>query len=861
MYSGKNEIILGQNLRKSIEDNLYNKILGKILSFAREFISGGYNLTNMNNGWYVREIKGNTRIEKMFKFRINEKDRVIFTFGKYLGLRPESYNSLVFLEFCNHDSQIRRGRNIVKIKSEAINSIGNIIEQNKNESDFDFLVNNMCYQYDYDYENTVNRILSINEMNEIIDSKDEKAKYYLNSEQFEIIKNNITPLFLFGSAGSGKTTIAIHKACELSKRGFHVGYFTYSDFLRKDAESIYNAIYDGEKNNNVEFHQINDYILRKSRKTQYIKYEEFTLWAEKIIESSRKITPMDVWKEIRGIIKGIVPIDWIDIKIHINMFDPEFVEYITNKTKEYAYVNGDYLYIAKGKLAEINTVINSNERNMRAFAKDLMLIYEKADEEICRKRYIDFDTYNRLTRKESRFNEDEKRYIYRIFEKYQDKLTKENKIDENDAVRLALINENGKGTSLFDFIISDEIQDLSEMEIYFLFRIAKQKENILFSGDYNQTINPTFFKTERIEAIFKSWNGLLKFKSRTITKNYRSGRSIVDFSNRLKDLKKLKLKNEEKHDYKEIPIRDSKEKLFIINKSTVSRKVLSSINDERAYLDILVIGDEEKQRFKEQNNESTVYTIKEYKGLENEYILGYNILTSLSEKWKDIFSSGSVLNDSEYRYYFNLVYVFVTRARDNICFIEEDANSEFLEFFKDNLKTISEFNLEKLKLSRVSSDDEHYKRGMHLERNGQYEMAIDAYKKARKSSFEVKHGIARCEAFIENSMGNHKKAGDSLAEIGEYRYAFECYIQAEEYTDALRSLINNEDTFEEIRDSFRDIDEDIIKIAEESSDDILIVRFNEIFKEYMEKSIFNMNKNKDKIYEQVQKITYKADEI
>lgn len=852
------EFILGQNLRKSIKDELYESILKKIYTFSQEYIDNDYNLADMKSGWYVREIRGNTNIEKIYKFRVNEKDRVIFSLGKYLGFRDEYSTSLIFLEFCNHDEQIRRGRSIKIVNSVNVTNL----MKSDDESDFDLYVNNKINEYTYDYTKTINRVVSLDEMKDMINKEDSRIKYYLNDEQYQIIKTDIKPFFLFGSAGSGKTTISIHKACALCNENRKIGYFTYSDYLKNDAENIFNNLKDEDIAGSVDFYSINQFLLYKSRKSQIIKYEEFEVWVKNILGKDNKLKPIDIWREIRGILKGLVSVDWMDIKIPINNnLSCDFLEYFEHNDS-YGYIKDDALYIKKGCLAELKTMTLNNYKN--DYSKDIDYIYSKIQEYICDVRILNKDTYMSLGKEYSRFSKDERNKIYSILEKYEDKLIKENKIDENDAVRLAL--RNNKNNREYDFIICDEIQDLTEMEIFFLLKIVKNPENLMFCGDYNQTINPTFFKTERIEAIYKTWNGLARFQPKIVTTNYRSSKSIVDFSNSLKELKKAKLKCDDKHDYSEFAIRDETDKIFILKADNIDKKTLSIINKERAYADILVPNENEKCVFLEETKGRGIYTVSEYKGLENQYIIGYNILSEFKNQWHKIFNSDSIINDNEFRYYFNLVYVFITRARDNICFIEENLNEEFIEYFREYVKVINEFNIDKLKLTKVSSYNEHYIRGKKLERDGQYEKAIDAYRNADEGVYEAERGIKRCMAFIENNKGMHIKAGKLFNEIGEYYFAGKCFVEGNNLNEALKAFVKNESTYDEIVSIFKKVDADLLNIVSVSDDDELNKNFNEIYTSYLKSklsfakcNIGSMNNTVEKIKDTANRVSlYKS---
>ena len=106
------KVIFSEKLLKSIPKEKYNYILSEIKEFYQEYVEKEFNIRNMKHGWSVRRIIGTTNIQEIYKFRVNIKDRILFTYGKYIGLREEFSNSIVFLEFCNHDSQIIRARNI-----------------------------------------------------------------------------------------------------------------------------------------------------------------------------------------------------------------------------------------------------------------------------------------------------------------------------------------------------------------------------------------------------------------------------------------------------------------------------------------------------------------------------------------------------------------------------------------------------------------------------------------------------------------------------------------------------------------------------------------------------------------------------
>lgn len=840
----KMKLIFSDKLFKSISNEIYEKVLLEINEFYSEYVAVNFNVRDMKNGWSIREIKGTTNIEKVYKLRINIKDRVIFTFGKYLGLRDEFIDSIVFLEFCKHDSQITRGRNITA-------GAGSLEDY---EEAFENFIDETYKDYVYDCSKSISRIVSIEEIKEMIDGNDDRATYYLNEQQFQLISRDIKPLFLFGSAGSGKTTISINKAYNLCENNMQIGYFTYSDFLVDEATNVFLKIVKEEKQNieeykkKISFHSVNKYLLKEAKKVTMISYEEFKIWIDNHLnrtlgKKKANLQAVDIWREIRGIIKGIVPIDWISIEISKEKLSEEFAEYLIKNN--FGHLNNTKVHIENSGLADLNTnIYYNNKGNNEDFIKDLNVIYKVIDEVICSSKLISEEIYLRLSDKYSIFEKEEKQFIYDIALKYQQWLESNNKIDENDVVRLALSSLNRESKGKFDYVICDEIQDLTELQIYYLFKTVRNKENILFCGDYNQTINPTFFDTGRIEAIFKICNGTFNFNNETIQINYRSSKNIVEFSNKLTDLKISTIGEHKKHDYREEAVREYTKKITLIPSNSISKDELLMLSKRRAYVDILVADEEEKQKLLKGNSTNKlIFSVSNYKGLENEYIIGYNILSKFKSKWKDIFSGNSQSNEMELRYYFNLFYVFITRARNNICIIEEDISENLLEYFKEEIEVLDDFDLSKLDLVRISNADEHYKKALRLEKNKQYMEAAEAYKNAEINSFDSDRAIKRCTAMYKNLQGQHGSAGDELMEIREYKNASSCYMEAEDYLKVVEAMTLDKNSYKDMVKVLSAVDLEPMNIIMKNNNLSWLHKFNNIYKEHMDSELNMMRKD------------------
>ncbi|MRN24744.1 hypothetical protein EAI30_08965 [Romboutsia ilealis] len=847
------KIVFSENLLKSIPREKYKQVLSEINEFYQEYVNSNFNIRKMKHGWSVRAINGTTNIQEIYKFRVNIKDRVLFTYGKYVGLREEFFNSIVFLEFCNHDSQIIRGRNI---------NLNGYIEQ-----EFDKEIDNIYCDYKYEINTCISRVVSTSELIDMIDDNDERATYYLNDEQFDLISRDVKPLFLFGSAGSGKTTISINKAYSLAFNKLKVGYFTYSDNLVDEAKKIFANIYKNDNLSNtlvniedVTFNCFNNYIMEKSQKTSIVNYEQFKIWVSNILSKNiitRRVNlqAIDIFREIRGIIKGIVPIDWIPIEIEIVELSHEFVEYVISN--KYAILKGSKIILKNNYLADLNTDISNNIKLYKnQFRKDLNFIYYLIDEYIINNKIIDEQLYMKLPKSYSIFNEEEKEIIYDIAKRYQQWLESNNKFDENDITRIALSKLKVDQNLKFDYIICDEIQDLTELQIYFLLKSVTDKDNILFCGDFNQTINPTFFDTGRIEAIYKIYNGMSNFKENIIKTNYRSSKSIVEFANKLTKLKISRLGKHKRNDYFEKSARGVLGNIRLIN-NLASKEELLSILKKRAYVDIIVADDEEKYNLINHSKENKiVFTVSDYKGLENEYIIGYNIISKFKEKWSDILYKNTECNDNELRYYFNLLYVLVTRSRENVLLIEENISEEIIKYFEDEIEIVNDFNYKKLNLDRISTNDEHYKKAIRLEKNKQYIEAIESYKNADLNENELKREVERCEALQKILEGRYKEAAEQLLNLHEYKHAIDGYLKCEDYLNVIKCAVLDKMKYKDIINILAFADLDIIEYVADKKDTIdWYDELKNIYEEYLKSELDILSKNVENIIEVIEKIT------
>lgn len=805
-------------------------VLQKMSQFVREYVASKFNMSAMRTGVSVREIKNNRNGLRIFKLRINKGDRILFTFDTD-RVRSEYRQAILFLDYCHHDDQAMRGR-MIGVSNQQVE------EYLTSEESIDEFIDQQYINFDYDPNRVITRVINVETMGQLLDEREDKAVYYLNDEQFECLAPTDAPTFIFGSAGSGKTTINIHKAFILAMQPIKIAYFTYSSYLVEDAKKLFQKILEespeyraDELLKRVHFYHLNDYISQEVSIYQTVSYEQFRTWVierQPLLLKQLGLGIYDIWKEIRGIIKGMIPKEWIDYRVNMKEWSlaSDLVEVIVKKGL--GHVDGEDLVLHAEKLYEAKTRFLDQYE-----LKAVLLMHQILDQYLLNHALIPKEIYLKLDEQYCLYSSSQRELLYELTLRYQMFLSAEGKVDENDIARQFLNRLMNQNVPLFDFVIADEIQDLTEIQIYCLIRLARNRNNLLFSGDINQTIRPTYFHTGRIESILKTSNTHLGFIKHQLVKNYRSTKEVVDLANQVVNLRIQRLGLNKKNDYHEIPIRGEQHPIYYFDaKHPLEMVKLIETGLNRHYVAIVVPDEEEKKNFERLTQQKgAVFTVEEIKGIEKEYIICYNVMTKYKTAWETIINQ-DVMYQNQYRYYFNLLYVALTRARHHLCFIEEDMPPSLYEQFESEFLSFDTFDETELKLNQLSTDNQFYKEAQLYERRELYEQAITEYELSQLE--EAKTDIARCRALMKNKEGHHIEAGHDLMHLKEYEKAALCYRQGHDRLNYLKALVFQELPFAQIQQEFEKEGSDVLTFVYEQDVRVTwLKRFNKLYSRHL----------------------------
>ena len=362
--------------------------------------------------------------------------------------------------------------------------------------------------------------------------------------------------------------------------------------------------------------------------------------------------------------------------------------------------------------------------------------------------------------------------VYRIARAYAEHLAA-NGLTDNNAMSRDMLKSRGS-LPYYSLAVLDEVQDLTEINLLFMKSIARK---LFCVGDALQMINPSYFSFAFLKRLMYSSETTT---IRVLKHNYRNTPRIAEIVERLNDLNVSRFGT---HNFvlRSRPVDSATETSAVYVRGDALVKMMAERKLDNYTL--IVSSDEVKKRLRKTVGNREILTVSEVKGLERDTVVLYDLLSDHKDKWAALARAGvdrkNADENSVYRYYFNLFYVGVSRAKAHVYVCERDEIPFFDKFFATEfacLTPVEALNrLEKI-LSRTETDDADL--GERIEefmRLGQYANARVALDRLRDDNVRVAYRdkIDVHEEFI--SHGNYREAGVRFWEKGLYDDAREMF--------------------------------------------------------------------------------------
>ncbi len=650
---------------------------------------------------------------------------------------------------------------------------------------------------------------------------------YLTIAQRRVLEQ-VPPVLISGTAGSGKTTIAVYMLLKQAYDGKRLLFLTCSRYLKDFSQRLYQGLTalpdsqsrrmkSADSEGEVQFAVLTELIqnILISRGELPAPAKEVTLREFRMIFSkhalSRKYDPELVWEEIRSIIKGANP------PVNLKRYRELGIGFIRSKLSAVQKRDfTDALLELKNMdfMHKIERILHHHTRypDFDSFIRSLMEPTVRQDpgssrvvEEILRileakqnrfeRPLLSLNEYLNLGRKRAPNFLYDREDIYTIAEYYQKQLEADNRYDEIDLCRMAIqALDKDRDRFLWDVVVCDEIQDFSDIQLALVFRLSRLPGNLVCAGDTRQIINPSGFRWEEVKQRFFE-RGINVPDVHQLALNFRSTGSIVKLSNALLDLKQQLVGlagYEQREDWK------FNGRPPFVFAGIGQEAMLSSLGRIAAGSVILVRTGGEQRKLKKALGTELIFTVQEAKGLEFDTVLLWKFSAEQKSQgvWRKIAGSRN-LEQEHYplvRYEINLLYVAVTRSRNTLIIYDgpESAPVWEMEAVKPLVVTVSERQDLAQVWKQISTKKEWGAQGQYFYEREYYSAAFECFRNADNQKMAdlsrawilAAGGQAGDAAVLFELHGRSREAAEQYEHAGDYQKAAEAWRKAKKYDRA-----------------------------------------------------------------------------
>ncbi len=342
--------------------------------------------------------------------------------------------------------------------------------------------------------------------------------------------------------------------------------------------------------------------------------------------------------------------------------------------------------------------------------------------------------YRALGVRQSIFSESERDLVYDLFERYRNWLCEARLFD------LSLVAQDWLpiATPRYDFIVIDEVQDLTPAQLLLVLRTLKVPNGFLLCGDSNQIVHPNFFAWSRVKTLFWRDEQLAERQQlRVLRANFRNGERITRVANTLLKIKHRRFGSVDREsNFLVDAVGGEAGSISLLADKDNVKRALDEQTRQSTSVAVLVLRDEDKAEARRYFRTPLVFAIHEAKGLEYESIVLFRFISDQRAAFAQL-AAGVGEEDlacedldyhrtrdktdkslEVYKFYVNALYVALTRAIRNVYLIESDTGHGLLR-----LLGLAAAGDDVRVNARASSREEWQREAHRLELQGKQEQA------------------------------------------------------------------------------------------------------------------------------------------
>ncbi|MGH8829797.1 MAG: AAA family ATPase, partial [Polaromonas sp.] len=344
------------------------------------------------------------------------------------------------------------------------------------------------------------------------------------------------------------------------------------------------------------------------------------------------------------------------------------------------------------------------------------------------------DNYLALGVRQSLLAAAQRAAVFELFEKYRAWLAGAGLFDLN----LVAHDWLARAQPTYDFMVVDEVQDLTSVQLALLLKTLAKPGQFLLCGDSNQIVHPNFFSWATVKTLF--WQDESLARSQTISvlrANFRNGQAVTQLANRLLKIKHARFGSIDREtNFLVQATAQTPGSVQLLADKDGTRRELNAKTRASTQFAVLVLRDEDKAAVRAQFQTPLVFSVHEAKGLEYANVILVDMVSGQRQAFAEIAQgvqpqdlAGDTLDYSRardktdrslelFKFYVNALYVALTRAVDQLLLVESDTRHPLLQLL--DLRTAEALTMAQ---AQTSSQQEWAQEARRLELQGKQEQA------------------------------------------------------------------------------------------------------------------------------------------
>ncbi len=277
-----------------------------------------------------------------------------------------------------------------------------------------------------------------------------------------------------------------------------------------------------------------------------------------------------------------------------------------------------------------------------------------------------------------------------LFERYRQWLVQSDQFDLN----LVAHEWRPRALPTYDFVVIDEVQDLTAVQLALVLACLKAPGQFLLCGDSNQIVHPNFFSWAAVKALF--WQGLAGTAAQhqqlqVLQANFRNTQAVTELANTLLKIKQARFGSiDRESNFLVQSTSDEPGEVLLVQARDAALKQIDAATRASARHAVIVLRDEDKAQARTQFRTPLVFSVHEAKGLEYPHVLLLGLVSGQRAAYAEV-CEGVTVQDLQhdaldyrrakdkgdkslelYKFYVNALYVAMTRAVQSLTLVETD---------------------------------------------------------------------------------------------------------------------------------------------------------------------------------------------